>query len=352
MYFMDSFMIRKFEGIALITAGGLVSSLFAVAILHPPDTVTSPPRAVFTFLKTNSAILDVQKRKTKKMRFLPIKARGAEDLLANADVRVIGSHKPEIEDSAYILDKTFTNMGYDLDQVRSGAQRVPRVFLASMPDDIGKIREVPRKKALFFKTALPLILKANAEIHGDRRRLLDLKSRLKKLETLPAKDRLWLIVMFELYRVERGELSELLKRVDIIPVSLALAQAAVESGWGTSRFIREGNAMFGQWTTAEDEGLVPNKREGGKTHKVKAFKNLLHSARSYVWNLNTHKAYRGLRTLRQQLRNKGVPIRGMVLVESLIHYSERGEEYVKDIRSLITINKLKHFDEALLISEA
>ncbi len=345
-------MIRKFESIALVAAGGLVISLVTVAILHPPDTVTSTPQAVFTFLKTKTAILDVPKRKIKDLRFLPIKARGAEDLLANFDARAISRHKPEIEDSAYILDKTFTDMGYDLDQVRSGAQRVPRVFLASMPGDIGKIREVPRKKALFFKTVLPLILKANGEIQEERRRLWDMKSRLEKSEVLPAKDRLWLIIMFERYRVERGELSELLKRVDIIPVSLALAQAAEESGWGTSRFTREGNAMFGQWTTAEGEGLVPKKRENGKTHKVKAFESLLHSARAYVWNLNTHKAYRGLRTLRQQLRKKGALIRGMSLVESLIRYSERGEEYVKDIRSLITKNKLKYFDEAVLSTEA
>ena len=349
---MVSFMIKKFEGIALITACSLVSGLVAVAVLYHPDTATSTPRAVFTLSKSHKTILDVPKRETKGPRFLPIKARGAEDLLANAYVRGSDGHKLETGDSADTLDKTFTDMGYDLDQIRSGAQRVPRVFLASMPQDIGNISEVPRKKALFFKTVLPLILKVNAEIHEDRRRLWDLKSRLAKSDALLAVDRLWLIVMFERYRVERGKLSELLKRVDIIPVSLALAQAAEESGWGTSRFTREGNAMFGQWTTAKDKGLVPKNRDKGKTHKVKAFKSLLHSARAYVWNLNTHKAYRGLRTLRQQLRKKGVPIRGMVLVESLIRYSERGEEYVKGIRSLITKNKLKYFDEALLSAEA
>jgi Bax protein len=326
--------------------------LVAVAVLYPPDTATSTPHAVFTLSKSHKTIRDVPKRETKGPRFLPIKARGAEDILANTFVLNLGSHKLRAEDSADTLDKTFTDMGYDLDQVRSGAQRVPRIFLASMPVDIGKISEVPRKKALFFKTVLPLILKVNAEIYKDRSRLWGLKSRLAQSEALPAKDRLWLIIMFERYRVERGRLSELMKRVDIIPVSLALAQAAEESGWGTSRFVREGNAMFGQWTTEKDRGLVPKNRDEGRTHKVKAFKSLLDSARAYVWNLNTHRAYQKLRTLRQQLRKKGVPIRGMALVEALARYSERGEEYVKGIRALITENKLKYFDEALLNTDA
>ena len=349
---MGSFMIRIFEGIALFTAGGLVSGLVAVAILHPPDISTSTPEAVFTDLNSNKTVLEVLKRETKGLRFLPIKARGAEDLLAKASVLTLNRHNLETENSADIIDKTFTNMGYDLDQIRFGEERVPRVFLVSMPEDIGKISEVSRKKALFFKTVLPLILKVNSEIDEDRRRLWFLKSLLVKSEALSARDRLWLIVMFERYKVERGKLSELFKRVDTIPVSLALAQAAEESGWGTSRFTREGNAMFGQWTSSEDKGLVPKNRDEGKTHKVKAFKSLLHSARAYVWNLNTHKAYRGLRTLRQKSRKKGVPIRGMNLVESLTRYSERGEEYVKGIRSLITKNKLKYFDEAQLSADA
>jgi Bax protein len=345
-------MIRIFEGIALVAAGGLVSGLVAVAVLHPPDITTGTPHAVFTFLKSQKLVNDVPQKEIKGPRFLPLKARGAENLLTSVYARALGSGKLKIENTTDTLDKAFSDMGYDLDQVRSGAQRVPRVFLASMPEDFGKTLEVPRKKALFFKTVLPLILKVNAEILQDRRRIWGLKSRLAKSGALPAKDRLWLIVMFERYKVERGKLSQLLKRVDIIPVSLALAQAAEESGWGTSRFTREGNAMFGQWTSAKDEGLVPKNRDKGKTHKVKVFKSLLHSARAYTWNLNTHKAYQNLRTLRLQSRKKGLPIRGMVLVESLISYSERGEEYVKGIRALITKNKLKYFDAALLSADA
>ena len=158
--------------------------------------------------------------------------------------------------------------------------------------------------------------------------------------------------MAERYKVKRGSVNELIKRVDIIPVSLALAQAAEESGWGTSRFTREGNAMFGQWTTAKGEGLVPLDRDENKTHKVRAFKSLFHSARAYALNLNTHRAYQSLRSMRLRLRKKGAPISGHILAESLLSYSERGEDYVKALRALMTINKLKYFDEAVLNIDA
>ena len=352
-------MIKIFERFALITAGGLVSSLVAVAILNPPEKATGMPRAELKFTKSPKAVVGVPQAvagvpqdEAKGPRFLPIKARGSETLLASVNVRTLSDHKAETQNSADVLDKTFKDMGYDLDQVRTGAQQVPRVFLASMPEGIAAMREIPRKKALFFKAVLPLILKVNVEIRDDRQRLWDLKSRLAKSETLPAAERLWLIVMAERYKVKRGNLSELIKRVDIIPVSLALAQAAEESGWGTSRFTREGNAMFGQWTSAEGEGLVPQDRDADKSHKVRAFKSLFHSTRAYARNLNTHRAYRDLRTMRQQLRKKGAPIRGQILAETLGRYSERGEDYVKSLRALITVNKLKYFDEAVLNIDA
>ena len=345
-------MNKIFECFALITAGGLVSSLVAVAILNPPEKAIGTPRADLKFTLAPKMVDGAPQDEAKGPRFLPIKARGSETLLASVNIRSLSEYKKETENSANILDKTFKDMGYDLEQVRIGAQQVPRVFLASMPDDIGAMLEIPRKKALFFKAVLPLILKVNAEISEDRKRLWDLKSRLVKAEVLPASERLWLIVMAERYNVKRGSVNELIKRVDIIPVSLALAQAAEESGWGTSRFTREGNAMFGQWTTAKGEGLVPLDRDENKTHKVKAFKSLFHSVRAYARNLNTHRAYQGLRSMRLQLRKKGAPIRGYILAESLLSYSERGDDYVKALRSLMTVNKLKYFDKAVLNIDA
>ena len=192
------------------------------------------------------------------------------------------------------------------------------------------------------------VLQVNDEIGADRRRLLDLHTRARNGKYLPAVDRLWLIVLAERYKVKRGDLKRLLKRVDIMPTSMALAQAAEESGWGTSRFSREGNAIFGEWTFSGSEGLVPLEREAGKTHKVRAFRSLLDSVRSYARNLNTHRAYRKLRTLRQRMRRDGTPIRGRRLIETLTSYSERGMDYVKDLRAIMSVNKLDGLDAAKL----
>ncbi len=343
-------MIRTFEGIALVTAGGLVSGLVALAILNPPQAATARPQAVLEAQKNVQAVAVVPERKAsaKTMRFLPIKARGSETLLASVNVRALQDHNSAPLNSAENLDKTFADLGYDLERVSKGHARVPRVFLASMPEDIGDVREVRRKKALFIKTVLPLILQVNDEIRDERARLLDLQSRRLNGEKLAAVDRLWLLAMAERYKVKRGNLKELIKRVDIIPVSLALAQAAEESGWGSSRFTREGNAMFGQWTTKQAKGIIPAKRDAGKTHKIKVFESLLHSARAYAINLNTHRAYRELRTVRKKLRRLGEPVQGRRLVETLTAYSERGQDYVKTIRAIMAVNKLKQFESAEL----
>jgi len=345
-------MIRMYERIALVTAGGLVSGLVAAAIVFPPDKTTARPSVVLEAKKAENNVSPAVQPQLPSMRFLPAKARGSETLLAGIDVRAPDAHVPARLNSAENLDKTFTELGYNLESVRSGSQQVPRLFLASMPNDLGKVAEVSRKKSLFFKTVLPLVLQVNHEITEDRTRLWDLQTRRKKGEKLGAADRLWLIVMAERYKAKQGDVAELLKRVDIIPVSMALAQAAEESGWGTSRFVREGNAMFGQWTTAKGVGLVPENRDPDKTHKVKIFPSLLASARAYARNLNTHRAYRQLRTLRQQLRQKGQPVRGQQLVETLTSYSERGEAYVKGLRAIISVNKLKRLDEAVLNTDA
>jgi len=225
---------------------------------------------------------------------------------------------------------------------------VPRLFLARLPPDMSAIRQIKERKAIFFKTVLPLILQVNDEIRADRRRLWDLHARAINGEYLPAVDRLWLIVLAERYKVKRGDVKELLKRVDIMPTSMALAQAAEESGWGTSRFSREGNAIFGQWTFSDAEGLVPLKRQAGRTHKVRAFRNLLDSVRSYARNLNTHRAYRKLRTIREQMRRDGTAVRGRRLIETLTSYSERGVDYVKGLRAIISDNNLDRLDAAKL----
>ena len=132
----------------------------------------------------------------------------------------------------------------------------------------------------------------------------------------------------------------LLARIDVIPPSLVLAQAANESAWGTSRFAAKANNYFGQWCFKKDCGLVPLRRSAGTTHEVRKFANAQKSVRGYLMNLNTGRAYVGLRAIRTKARRSGAVISGMDLAAGLTQYSERGEEYVKELRSMISYNKL------------
>jgi len=340
-------MTGRFERAVLLAAGGLVIGLIAVAVVNPPRPETTIPRAVLTMPETD---METAAGPALPAGIIRIKAVGtaAESLTGGVDVRALdGGHKAVDLHTAAALSKTFQRLGYDLDGIKTGVD-VPRLFLASLPADMAKIHQTKQRKAIFFKTVLPLVLQVNDEITIDRRRLWDLSVRAKKGEHLPAVDRLWLIVLAERYKVKRGNFTELLKRVDIVPTSMALAQAAEESGWGTSRFSREGNAIFGEWTFASAEGLVPKKRDSGKKHRVRAFKSLLHSVRAYSRNLNTHRAYRGFRKMRQQMRRKGAALRGRKLIETLTSYSERGADYIKGLRAIMTVNKLDRLDEAKL----
>ncbi len=250
--------------------------------------------------------------------------------------------------SAKALHKTFKRLGYQLEKVKSNNQPVPRVFLTSLPGDLSQVPENKKRKAIFFKALLPLILQVNEEILSDRRHLWKLRYQTALGEMPNAADRLWLRVMTERYKTKAGDMDALLSRIDIVPTSLALAQAAEESGWGASRFAREGNAMFGQWARATSKGLVPLKRDKGKSHKVQSFETLIDSVRAYALNLNSHRAYKGFRSTRQISRRLGRAIDGRVLAGKLQNYSERGLDYVISIRNLIDRNGLSLLDGARL----
>ncbi|MGB1547657.1 MAG: glucosaminidase domain-containing protein [Alphaproteobacteria bacterium] len=248
---------------------------------------------------------------------------------------------------AEALAATFGSQDYRLDRVRQEGV-VPRLFLATLPGDLEAIRAVRERKRLFLQTMLPLILHVNETITEQRKRVLALTEAQQRGVRLASKDADWLRNLYAYYRVEEGNLSELLRRVDVIPPSLALAQAAEESGWGTSRFAQEGNAIFGQWTPSLHRGLVPLERGEEARYAVRSFRDLVASVRAYARNLNTHKAYRELRAKRENLRRRDVPLNGYTLAGTLQHYSERGEAYVETLRSLIRSNKLRHFDRAKL----
>nr|WP_281500733.1 glucosaminidase domain-containing protein [Kordiimonas marina] len=189
---------------------------------------------------------------------------------------------------------------------------------------------------------------------ADRTRLKVLREKLEEGRPLRESEEDWLAEKSSQYRLKKRhdfqtkDIDILLYRVDVIPPSLALAQAAMESGWGTSYFAQEGNALFGEWVWGDSNGLLPRDRDEGKTHKVKKFDYLIDSVLSYMTNLNRHPSYRELRRRRAELRDLNLPVTGPALAPALVDYSERGASYVSDILSIIHYNDLDKLDSAHL----
>ena len=242
----------------------------------------------------------------------------------------------------------FTNAGYELDAVRRGQVAVPRLQLASLPYDISQIRRAQDRKAVFLRYMLPYVLQANKHVRQQRIRMLSLQPMVEKGQPLVLEEAMWLKALCEEYRVKPCDFVGLSPRVDTVPVSLALAQAAIESGWGRSRFAQEGNAPFGQWTTKNHAGMVPKERKAGMTHKVRSFKSLSKSAESYLRNLNTHRAYKGFRDLRASFRRDKAPVDSCAIAGTLLKYSEKGKAYVDLLRHIIEKNDLRALDGAQL----
>lgn len=234
--------------------------------------------------------------------------------------------------------------GYDLAAVKAGLSPAPRLELDQVPDALIALGAGEARKDAFVSVVLPLVLQVNEEISQARSRVVGLARSVEAGRTLPRTERHWLETQFDRYKVEYGDFPRLLRRLDVVPPSLALAQAAIESGWGSSRFAREGNALFGQWTwNASSPGIDPLDRAEGKTHRIRAFDSPLAAVRAYVRNLNTHTAYAGLRQLREAQRNSG-RFDSQDLAEGLIAYSEKGSDYVDLVREIIRVNDLDAFD--------
>jgi Bax protein len=220
------------------------------------------------------------------------------------------------------------------------------LFLLLSGDRVPDFRDYEagaERKERFFAFLRPIIEQENARVLEDRRRLEQLAA-----EGDPGwRDRRWLHGLAEDYGLDPEEyeddtlMTALLRRVDAVPVSLALAQAAKESGWGTSRFARKGNNFFGQWCYEPGCGLVPRARGEGRSHEVRAFDSPRDAVASYLRNINTHPGYRELRRARAGLRAAGKPLSGLVLAEQLHRYSERGQPYVEEIKGLIRYNDLE-----------
>ena len=245
--------------------------------------------------------------------------------------------------SASTIKQLFEDTDYNLKDVRK-KKLVKPVALTLLPAEIKMIENSKKRKEFFIQIVLPLIIQENNNIRLDRKTLFTVINKSNNSDA--EKD--WLEKKFKQYGVRSRDLSTLKIRMDVIPVSLAIAQAAKETGWGTSRFAQEGNALFGQWTWS-GEGLKPKDATDGEGHKVMKFNVLQASVRAYQRNLNTHSSYKDFRKARAQLRDLDKPLDSIELSKFLNKYAETGNQYVEVLQKIIVQNKLKDFDDAKLL---
>ena len=245
--------------------------------------------------------------------------------------------------SAATIKQLFEDTNYNLKDVRKN-KLVKPVALTLLPQEIKMIENSKKRKEFFIQIVLPLIVKENSNIRIDRKTLFSVINKSNNSVV----EKQWLEKKYKQYGVKSGDLSSLKVRMDEIPVSLAIAQAAKETGWGTSRFAQEGNALFGQWTWS-GEGLKPKDADADKGHKVMKFNVLQASVRAYQRNLNTHRTYREFRKARAELRDLNKPLDSLELSKYLNKYAETGNQYVEVLQKIIKQNNLKDFDDAKLL---
>jgi Bax protein len=224
---------------------------------------------------------------------------------------------------------------------------------------------VATKKDIFFSALLPLVVNANTMVLERRSRLQNADAKLARGDSLSAEEVAMLKQMAILLRIasrekaaqmtfaaeQRQVIQEALYKLDVIPAGLVLAQAASESGYGTSRFTIKGNALFGQWTFG-GEGLTPDQqRKNLGDYRISSFKWPFDSVRGYFLNLSSNPAYEDFRRIRAKLRASGKPLSSLALVEGLKNYSERGQAYVDSVKNVIQKNSLDIADSAVFRDE-
>ena len=261
-----------------------------------------------------------------------IRQKSQEDLIDNT-----------ISLSASVVASLFKDHNYDLSKIRKG-KKVKPFYISLLPKDMFLVENIKERKELFIKIILPLILQENNQIERDRKKLFKLLAK----KSNSGEEKNWIKWKFKEYKIKNSDISELKIRMDIVPVSIAIAQAAIESGWGTSRFALEGNALFGQWTYS-GEGLKPLDNDGGE-HKVMQFKILIASVKAYKKNLNTHSGYREFRDARAMLRSQNEKVSGLKLTKYLDKYAAAGTKYIEIIELTIKKNSLSDFEDAKLLS--
>jgi len=244
---------------------------------------------------------------------------------------------------ASVLYQLFEDTNYKLSDVRINKIAKP-VEIGKLPYELKEIQNTKKRKDLFIQIVLPLILEENNKILLDRKKLFAILNKNNNSNS----DNNWLNKKFKQYGVSSKDLPTLKRRMDIIPPSMAIAQAAKETGWGTSRFALEGNALFGQWTYT-DKGIKPAAADAGTTHKVMMFNVLKSSVRAYTRNLNTHQSYKKMRYVRAIQRDNDSKLDSLELVDYLDNYAETGKEYTVILKKIIEQNNLKDFDDVKIL---
>jgi Bax protein len=274
-----------------------------------------------------------QVKKEKKQPELKVKRNNVAEVIL-----------PDLNLKTKTVLNLFKDVDYDLGQVRN-KKLVKPIYFTQFPKDLDELQNTRLKKETFIQIVLPLIVAENERILADRNKL----KRLYKKKNTTDSEKQWLRQKLLEYKVKKGNMEQLILRMDIIPTSIALAQAAKESGWGTSRFALEGNAIFGQWTWS-GQGIAPLDRASNKNHKILKFPILRASVKAYQNNLNTHKSYNKFRDKRSVMREKNKDISGLELTETLKSYAQTGSEYTKILNQIIRQNRLTDFEAVRLIN--
>jgi Bax protein len=248
--------------------------------------------------------------------------------------------------SASALSDLYQSVDYDLDSIRDGDRRVPKILVADLPSDLRTVKPIDDRKALFVKSVLPAILYINAQIAAQRHFVESARTRVKSGQPLSDAQQSRLAQLADCYGTDARDFDGLLRRVDIVPPALGLAQAAIESRWGTSHFARRGNAILGQHTHSKD-GIVPAGAQDAD-FRVRSFGHMPESVAAFMHNLNTHPAYRSFREMRARLRREDRPLDSIALAGKLLRYSTRRADYVKQVRGIIRSNHFEPFDSARL----
>jgi Bax protein len=323
--------LTKFENVKQIQKVEIKKPEIKKPEITQKKVVKKPEKKVVK--EPEKKVVKKSKTKDKKETKLKVKKNNVAEVIL-----------PDLNLKTETVLNLFKDVNYDLSQVRNN-KLVKPIYFTQFPKDLNELQNTRLKKETFIKIVLPLIVAENERILADRKKLRRIVGKKNTSDV----EKQWLRQKLLEYKVKKGNMDQLLKRVDIIPTSIALAQAAKESGWGTSRFALEGNAIFGQWTWS-DNGIAPLDRENNTNHKILKFPILRASVKAYQNNLNTHKSYSNFRNKRMTMREKKKDISGLELTDTLKNYAQTGSEYTKILNQIIRQNRLTDFEPVRLVN--